>query len=400
MEKIEARKPVALLKTFRRLQESRVQTYQSFDAYLREYLSDLDKEKYVEGCKRVTAEFSRISQEIISIEEALRRNERTLHAADAIRKVQEFEREKLSKTVVCHAFLALHAGEDSNGAMNSESGIEAAQQEDYDDLSVRKAEIETLKKMISGQLEEIQEEVYEMEEDICFDDEDPVIVQDVVSALCSAFVATTAQFCSHDFSFYHYCCDRVHDRAWGPSGRCVQIAVSSLGGGNNSNSNSSDNNNSIPSIEDIHKALHKDIKCDAEKIRSYMCANYGVEGSVFEAGEDFSKRLCEHLSKNGIPAFISDRSGITLVIAAAVAATATEESLDGKALYVLVVDPRVCVNVSREELIRCGSQKPANGVSYNVNSTLFCGWSNLEKILAGKKWNVCLLEEKSGGEQK
>lgn len=360
------KKPIDLLKSFLRLQGRRVQTYQSFDACLRDYLQSLDKAKYVEGCKRITAEFSRISQEIIAIEESLRACERTLLTADTIRKVQELEREKLKKTVVRQAFLALHADDEGNS-------VQKAQPEDYDDLAAQEAELEYLKEAISGELESVQEEIYEMEEDICFDDEDPVIVRNVVGALCRKCHA--ASISSHDFDFYHYCCDRVHDKAWGPSGRCIQIAASAMG-------------RDVPSIPDIQQALPGKSASDLEKVRRYIASSYGLEGKVVVVEEeDFSDCVCGHLSKGGVPVFISDTSsGTTLVIAAV-------EKVEGggvDSLSVLVVDPRVCTNVGYEDLERC-TYVPENGLSYNISSTLFCGWSNLKKLLSGKKWEALFI---------
>ena len=359
MEKKES--PTELLRSFLRLQESRVRTYQGFDGCLRDYLASLDKARYLASCKRITTEFSRISQEIITIEESLRSSERTSPAADAIRKVQELEREKLRKTVVRQAFLALHAEGESNG-------IEKPSPEDYDDLAAQEAAIEELKEIISSELEGIQEAIYDMEEDICFDDEDPVIVPNVVSVLCSE--SCGAQFRSHDFAFYHYCCDRVHDRAWGPSGRCIQIAASSMG-------------KDVPSIPGMQKALEDKSLSDLEKISAYVSANCGVSGRIVPVGDDFSKLLCEHLGKGGAPVFVENRSsGVTLVMAAA---CEKEDSL-----AVLVVDPRVAVNVDVDDLRKC-AKIPENGLSFNVSSTLFCGWSSLQKIVAGQKWDALFI---------
>ena len=352
---MEKKSPTELIRSFLRLQESRVRTYQGFDGCLRDYLASLDKAKYVDGCKRITAEFSRISQEIIAIEESLRASERTAPMADAIRKVQELEREKLRKTVVRQAFLALHAG----------GGAEKPRPEDYDDLAAQEAAIEELKEIISSELEGIQEAMYEMEEDICFGDEDPVVVPNVVSVLCAEPCGTCCR--AHDFAFYHYCCDRVHDRAWGPSGRCVQIALSSMG-------------RAVPSIPDIQKALADKPLGDLERISAYLSANCGVEGRIAPVGGDFSGLLCEHLSKSGVPVFVANKSsGATLVIAAAC-------EKDGNT-SVLVVDPRVCVNVDAEDLGRC-AKMPESGLSYNVSSTLFCGWSSLQKVISGQQWDA------------
>lgn len=359
-------KPTDLLKSFLRLQESRVRTYQSFDACLRDYLQSLDKAKYVEKCKEITTEFSRISQEIISIEESLRTTDRTLPTADTIRKIQELEREKLKKTVVRQAFLAVHAVGNTN--------IEAPKPEDYDDLAAQEAEIEELKEVISGELENIQEAIYEMEEDICFDEEDPIIIQNVVDILCKECHETAVR--SHDFAFYHYCCDRAHDRAWGPSGRCIQIVASSMG-------------KAIPSIHDIKKEFTDKNMSDLNKICCFVTKNYDMEGKIVTAEDNFAGILCEHLSKNGVPAFINNAaSGTTLVIAAAAGKEVKTDTIS-----VLVVDPRVCSNVTPESLERC-TKVPESGLSYNVSSTLFCGWSDLHKLLAGKKWEALFIESK------
>ncbi|XP_077981638.1 required for excision 1-B domain-containing protein-like [Glandiceps talaboti] len=90
-----------LIRKFYSLQEERVHTYIVFDGHHHEYLSgapNYDFPKYRQAVHEMTQEFSKISKDIIAIEEKLKNSHSRNDLAAIVRIVQDEEKNKLELT--------------------------------------------------------------------------------------------------------------------------------------------------------------------------------------------------------------------------------------------------------------------------------------------------------------
>lgn len=91
----------SMIKRFQQLQEERVHVYHLFNEGHKIYLGTAPQYEFIrfrQLVHKVTQEFKRISEDIISIEQRLRREVGRGHLADYIASIQEGEKHKLELT--------------------------------------------------------------------------------------------------------------------------------------------------------------------------------------------------------------------------------------------------------------------------------------------------------------
>lgn len=136
-----------LLALFSDLQSQRIQAYALYDSALDVLITEGRIAEYSSLCAEMTARFSVISNTIIAVERKLRKSQPSMTFADFIRKVQEFEKEKLTLVASSHMEkIAL-----AYPALKTHMGIEP--QPEY--ISKR---IEEVERQISEYIENIQVE--------------------------------------------------------------------------------------------------------------------------------------------------------------------------------------------------------------------------------------------------